>query len=102
MLEEHETTAARLEHLRRAAEAEGKAEYARLAEEIGVHARTEELVLHPSALMIGEAVRLRRGGDQGQDGSSDLCTPPLPLPSQPAAVRRTALAAAAMAAMSWQ
>jgi hypothetical protein len=65
-----------------------------------VHARTEELVLCSPAVMTGESVRLRRSGDQGQDGYS--ARPPSPLPGRPAAVRRTILAAAAMAAMSWQ
>lgn len=61
MLEEHEAIAAALENLREAAEAAGETEIVRLAEEIGVHARTEEKVLYPAALLIGDHVRQQGG-----------------------------------------
>ena len=64
MLEEHGAIAAALEDLRAAAEEAGETEYARLAEEIGVHARTEEQVLYPTALLIGDYARLRGGSEQ--------------------------------------
>ena len=57
MLKEHEAIAAALENLREAAEAAGETQIVRLAEEIGVHARTEEKVLYPAALLIGDYVR---------------------------------------------
>ena len=58
MLEEHQAIAARLKTLRKAAEDEGKAKYASLAEEIELHARMEEHVLYPTVLLIGDHVRL--------------------------------------------
>ena len=64
MLEEHKAIAAALEDLRAAAEAAGETEYARLAEEIGVHARTEEQVLYPAALLIGDYARLQGSPQQ--------------------------------------
>jgi hypothetical protein len=38
---------------------EGKREHARLADELLEHARLEEAVLYPAALVVGEYVRLR-------------------------------------------
>ena len=54
MLEEHRKIAAALEDLQATAQAEGNDEIARLAEEIMTHAETEELVLYPAALLIGD------------------------------------------------
>lgn len=59
MLEEHERIASALEELRRKAEAAGDNDLARLAEEIGDHARMEEEVLYPAALLVGDHARLR-------------------------------------------
>lgn len=59
MIEEHRQIEASLDDLRAAAEAAGDTELARLAEEIGVHARTEEMVLYPTALLIGDYVALK-------------------------------------------
>lgn len=64
MFEEHARIGAALEELRKAAEEEGKTEHARLAEEIGVHARTEEQVLYPTALLIGDLAQLQDGSAQ--------------------------------------
>lgn len=59
MLEEHRAIHAALENLARVAREEGQPEYARLAEEIMLHARTEEQVTYPAALLVGEYIRLR-------------------------------------------
>lgn len=59
MLEEHRAIHAALENLAKVAREEGQQEYARLAEEIMLHARTEEQVTYPAALLVGEYVRLR-------------------------------------------
>ena len=64
MLEEHQAIAAALEDLRKAAEQAGEPAYARLAEEIGVHAKTEEEVLYPTALLIGDYARLQGEAQQ--------------------------------------
>jgi hypothetical protein len=61
MLEEHKVIADRLETLRQAAEAAGRPEYARLADEIERHAQTEAEVLYPAALLVGDYVRLEGG-----------------------------------------
>jgi hypothetical protein len=53
--------AAALEDLHEAAEAAGEIQIVRLGEEIGVHARTEEKVLYPAALLIGDYVRQEDG-----------------------------------------
>lgn len=54
MLEEHRKIAAALESLQATARAAGNDEIARLAGEIMTHADTEEQVLYPAALLIGE------------------------------------------------
>jgi hypothetical protein len=61
MLEEHTVIRAALNGLAAAARAEEKPEYARLAEKIMLHAKTEEQVTYPTAVLIGEYVRLRLG-----------------------------------------
>ena len=62
MQAEHRDMAAALRELTRAAEAEGKGEYVTFAEELLFHARTEEQVLYPAALVVGEYVNLLRAG----------------------------------------
>jgi hypothetical protein len=61
MLEEHGRISAALEELERVARREGNPEAAALAEKIGIHARMEEEVTYPAALLVGEVVRARRG-----------------------------------------
>ena len=56
MLEEHRVIAEGLETLRRTALREGNEDIARLAEELEVRAQTEEQVLYPAALLVGEHV----------------------------------------------
>lgn len=61
MLAEHAEIVAALGDLVAAAEAEGKPKYARFAEKLILHARTEEEVLYPAAILVGRYVRLTRG-----------------------------------------
>ncbi|MFO0753230.1 MAG: hemerythrin domain-containing protein [Thermodesulfovibrionales bacterium] len=60
MLEEHEAIVASLERLAEAACEENKPEYARFAEKLILHARTEEDVLYPASLVLGEYIRLKQ------------------------------------------
>lgn len=57
MLEEHRQIVAALNDLSEAAEREGKEEHARFAEKLKLHARTEEEVLYPAAILIGEYLK---------------------------------------------
>lgn len=59
MLEEHEKIRAAVERLRTAARDEGARKYERLAEQLALHARTEEEVLYPAALLVGDVIRAR-------------------------------------------
>ncbi len=59
MLQEHEAVVAALKTLITAAQAENKPEHARFAEKLILHARTEEEVLYPTAILIGEYLKLR-------------------------------------------
>ena len=61
MLEEHKTVVAALQRLMTAAQAENKPEHAHFAEKLVLHARTEEDVLYPSAILVGEYVKLTLG-----------------------------------------
>lgn len=56
MLAEHQQIGAALERLRAAARAAGRAEYVRFADALALHARTEEAVLYPAAILVGELV----------------------------------------------
>ena len=60
MLEEHRTLVGALKALGAVAGEHGQAEYAWLAEQLILHARTEEDVLYPAALLVGDYVRLKR------------------------------------------
>ena len=64
MLEEHRQIRAAVETLRLAARAEGAAKYEQLAEQLALHAQTEEEVLYPAALLVGDLVRLRKEAGQ--------------------------------------
>ena len=63
MLKEHGAIVGALESLSKAAGEAGKPEYARFAEKLALHAQTEEQVMYPAALVVGELVRqkLARG-----------------------------------------
>lgn len=56
MLAEHKQIVGALEKLRAAAHAAGRAEYERFADALILHAQTEEQVLYPAAILIGEHV----------------------------------------------
>lgn len=58
MLEEHKTIVAALEGLSEAAKREKRSDIEHFAEKLILHARTEEDVLYPAALLIGEYVQL--------------------------------------------
>jgi hypothetical protein len=57
MLEEHKTIRAAVEKLRLAADAERALKYAQLAEQLALHAQTEEEVLYPAAVLVGDIIR---------------------------------------------
>lgn len=56
MLAEHERIVAALEKLRAAARGAERAEYERFADALVLHAQTEEQVLYPAAILVGEHV----------------------------------------------
>lgn len=58
MLEEHKAIVAALQNLISAAEKEKRMEYVRFAERLTLHAQTEEEVTYPTAILIGEYLRL--------------------------------------------
>jgi hypothetical protein len=60
MLEEHVRIRAAVAELRAAAESAGAEQQVELADELALHARTEEEVLYPAALLVGEMLRARR------------------------------------------
>jgi hypothetical protein len=59
MLEEHKAVVAALRKLVAAAKAENKPEHARFAEKLMLHAQTEEEVLYPTAILVGEYLKLK-------------------------------------------
>jgi hypothetical protein len=61
MLAEHGQIVAALRRLSAAAKRESKPEYARFADQLMLHAQTEEEVSYPTAILIGEYLRLRLG-----------------------------------------
>lgn len=56
MLAEHKQIVGALEKLRSAAQAAGRAEYEQFADALVLHALTEEQVLYPAAILVGERV----------------------------------------------
>jgi hypothetical protein len=61
MLAEHRAIVGALQNLIAAAKAEKKPESLRFAEQLQLHAQTEEQVLYPAAILVGEYVKLRLG-----------------------------------------
>jgi len=61
MIAEHKTIVSALENLVRAAKEENKNECARFVGKLMLHAQTEEEVLYPAAIMVGEFVKLKLG-----------------------------------------
>ncbi|MGE5445981.1 MAG: hemerythrin domain-containing protein [Ignavibacteriales bacterium] len=59
MLEEHKAIVAALKNLVDVAKKEKKMEYAYFAEKLILHAQNEEEVLYPTAILIGEYVKLK-------------------------------------------
>jgi len=59
MLHEHKDIVIQLHKLMEAAKSEKRNEYVRLAERIMLHAQTEEEVLYPPAILIGEYLKLK-------------------------------------------
>lgn len=59
MLEEHRSIAAALETLKQVAREEGAEGYADLAERLMLHAQTEEEVMYPATILIGEYLKLK-------------------------------------------
>ncbi len=59
MLAEHQSIVAALERLSAAAKATDKTEYVEFAEALALHAKTEEEVMYPAALLVGEYVRCK-------------------------------------------
>ena len=59
MLREHQAVVAALEELSAAAQKEKLPEHARFAEKLMLHAKTEEEVLYPADVLIGEYLKLK-------------------------------------------
>jgi hypothetical protein len=59
MLREHKAVVAALKKLIAAAKKEKLPEHARFAEKLMLHAKTEEEVLYPAAILIGEFLKLK-------------------------------------------
>ena len=59
MLREHQAVVAALKQLTAAAEEEKLPEHARFAEKLRLHAQTEEDVLYPAAMLVGEYLKLK-------------------------------------------
>jgi hypothetical protein len=64
MLEEHKAVVAALEKLSTEALAENKPEHTRFAEKLMLHAKTEEEVLYPAAILVGEYLKLKLGSNE--------------------------------------
>jgi iron-sulfur cluster repair protein YtfE (RIC family) len=60
MLEEHKRIRTAVENLRSAARAERAPQYEQLADDLALHARTEEEVLYPAAILVGDLIRTQR------------------------------------------
>ena len=59
MLEEHKAIVRALDELGRAATAERHPDVSRFVDELKAHAQTEEQVLYPSAILVGEWLKLK-------------------------------------------
>jgi len=63
MLKEHKTIVIELKKLIAAAKKEKKLEYVHFAEKLILHAQTEEEVMYPASLLIGEYLKLIFGSE---------------------------------------
>lgn len=59
MIQEHNEIVAALDNLIKIAKAENKTEVVQFAEKLKLHAKTEEQVLYPTAILIGKYLKLR-------------------------------------------
>ena len=59
MLEEHVAIRAAVVRMREAAIADGATAVVELADDLALHARTEEEVLYPAAILVGDVLRIR-------------------------------------------
>jgi iron-sulfur cluster repair protein YtfE (RIC family) len=59
MLQEHTRIRAATETLRVVAQREKASAYEQLAEDLALHARSEEEVLYPAAILVGDVIRAR-------------------------------------------
>lgn len=62
MLEEHKRIRAAVAELRKVASAAGDAKAVQLADQLAQHALTEEEVLYPAAILVGDLIRARQSG----------------------------------------
>lgn len=60
MLAEHQKIGAALQRLRTAAKEEGKPEAAQFADHLLAHAKQEEQILYPAAMLVGDYLKLKR------------------------------------------
>lgn len=60
MLEEHQAIVRAFDGLERAARSEGHADILRFVENLKVHAQTEEQVLYPASILVGECLKKSR------------------------------------------
>lgn len=60
MLAEHKAIRAAVDTLRLAAQAEQAAKYEQLADQLALHAQTEEEVLYPAAILVWDLLGARR------------------------------------------
>ena len=72
MLEEHHLLVEALHRLIVAAQGENRAQVARFAESLRLHAAMEEQVLYPAAILVGEYVRARLGATAVDATNSEL------------------------------
>jgi Hemerythrin HHE cation binding domain len=61
MLQEHKVIVEALQKLLQAAAGEGQTGFARFAQKLILHAQTEEEVLYPASILVGEYIRLKLG-----------------------------------------
>ncbi len=66
MLAEHKAIVAALQRLVRAAKSDKRPEFAHFAEKLMAHARTEEQVSYPTALLIGRYIKAARAGSDAK------------------------------------
>jgi len=59
MLSEHKEIVARLKTLTDAALKENKLDYVQFAEKLALHTQTEEEVLYPAAILVGEYLKMQ-------------------------------------------